>query len=109
MRLLPGLIALLSLGGASAGPLRRAGQPAAEAAEALGATISHVLVLKKPDGVELSLEAMIGVLTSVGVAREQASPILEKLEAEGEVRSPRTTHTASHTDHIIPVPRSPLR
>jgi hypothetical protein len=90
---LPNLVALLCLGGASAAQVRRAGQPAAEtsAAEASGASISHVLVLKKPDGVVLELEAMIGVLTSVGVAREQASPILERLEADGEVHPPQPT------------------
>lgn len=104
-----GIVALLCLGGASAAQLRRASPPAAEAsaAEASAASISHVLVLKKPDGVKLELEAMIGVLTSVGVAREQASPILERLEADGEVHPPTTNLHSQQESHISPPTRPP--
>eukprot|EP00967_Tisochrysis_lutea_P040198 scaffold48229_cov27-Tisochrysis_lutea.AAC.1 len=76
--LVASLLGLLASSGAAA-QLRRAGQPA----EAETPALSHVLVLKKSDGV--ATEAMLGVLSEAGVGREQASPILQRLEAEGEV------------------------
>ena len=80
------LLLLVGLLCGNAASLRRAGQPAVETTppdEADSASLSHVLVLKKTDGVEI--EKMTAVMIEAGVSRERASPILQRLVDDGEV------------------------